>query len=75
MLYSNLDKAQPPLERQVRRSGMCAETLRRAADHDADSVSRPSAKDGVARALGDGADALREDEVAIDREVEVGGEG
>jgi hypothetical protein len=54
---------------------MRRQALRRAADHDHDCRARPARENGVARTFGDGADPLREDELAVERDLEVRREG
>jgi hypothetical protein len=74
VLHRDLDEPEPALEREVRRARVRAQALRRAADDDADRLAGALGQYRAARAAGDGADALGEDEVAVDRQGEVGGE-
>lgn len=74
VLERDLDEAEPLLEREVRRTRVRCEALRRAADDDHDCLARPAAEYAPARRLGHRADALCEQQLAVERELEVGRE-
>jgi hypothetical protein len=74
MLDGDLDEAEALAQREVRGAGVRREALRGAADDDRDRRARACAEDAPARALGDGADALREQQLAVQRHREVGGQ-
>lgn len=74
MLHRNLDEPEPALEREVGRARVRRKTLGRAADDNADRVSRPTPEYRGTCALGDGADPLRKNQVAVNGKPEVGGE-
>ena len=54
---------------------MARQTLRRAPHNDGDRIPGPGLEDVGARALADAAYAEREDDVAVEGDEEVGGEG
>ena len=64
----------PFAQRQVCGAGVRAEALGRAADNDGDRLARAFAQDVGARLLADGTYAEREQNVAVERDVEVGRE-
>lgn len=75
MLHCNFNEPQPSLECQIGRPRMCAQTLRRSSDHNAYRMPGTTLEYSVARAPGHGANALCKNEVAIEWQLKVGGEG
>lgn len=71
MLDSKLNEAQPLPQRQICRARMRTQTLRGTANHDRNRASRATLQDIRTRLLADAAYTHRQQDVAVERHLEV----